>query len=73
MFLIVRFFIYRCKLMKIKPTFDVFFLFLKDVKKNEKIIAYKMESITSTRKNGPHCSDSLDLTLSMSVNVLLLC
>ena len=39
--LVSRFFIYRCKSMKIKPTFDVFFLFLKDVKKNEKIIAYK--------------------------------
>ena len=39
--LVARCFIYRCKFMKIKSISDVLFLFLKDVKKNEKIIAYK--------------------------------
>ena len=39
--LVARFFIYRCKFMNMKPSFDVFFNFLKEIKNSERRIAYK--------------------------------
>ena len=50
--LVARFFIYRCKFMNMKPSFDVFFNFLKEIKNSERRIAYKNGDIHKHRKNG---------------------
>nr|XP_039255021.1 uncharacterized protein LOC120331908 [Styela clava] len=43
--LAARFFIYRCRIQKRKPNFDVFYKFIRDIRDNEKYIAMKTSKI----------------------------